>query len=118
MPTAHPFLFTVSVTANEGTALDELREETLAELDDVRVAGLSGAEVDRARRQLQARVTLENNSITNVAHQLGFFETVSQHRRLLELPTLISEVTEEDVSRVAARYLVASNRTVGVYRPA
>jgi len=116
--TANPFLFTVSATANDGTPLDRLRDTTLAELDDVRANGLPEADVERARRQLHARLVLENDSITNIAHQIGFFETVAGPGVLQALPGRIAAVTHGDVARVAARYLVSSNRTVGWLRPA
>ena len=118
VPTAHPFLFMVSVTANEGTPLDRLRDRVLAELDDVRANGLAPEELDRATRQLRARLVLENDSITNIAHQIGFFETVAGPGLLQELPGRIAAVTVDDVARVAARYLLPSNRTVGSFQPA
>ena len=116
--TAHPFLFMVSATARAGTPLDVLRDVTLAELDDARANGLREIEVERAKRQLRARLVLENNSITNIGHQIGFFETVAGPGVLTELPGCIAAVTSDDVARVAARYLTASNRTTGWFQPA
>ena len=116
--TAHPFLFMVSATARAGTPLDVLRDATLAELDDARANGLRDTEVERAKRQLRARLVLENNSITNIGHQIGFFETVAGAGVLQELPGCIAAVTPDEVARVAARYLTASNRTTGWFQPA
>ena len=84
--TAHPFLFMVSATARAGTPLEVLRETTLTELDDVCTNGLSDTEVERAKRQLRARLVLENSSITNIGHQIGFFETVAGAGVLQALP--------------------------------
>ncbi len=116
--TAHPFLFMVSATARAGTSLDVLRDATLGELDDVRMNSLTGTEVERAKRQLRARIVLENNSITNIGHQIGFFETVAGAGVLQALPGRIAAVAPDDVARVAARYLTASNRTTGGFQPA
>jgi zinc protease len=107
----------VSATATGGTPLAELRDLTLAALDRVCAGGVPPDEVARARRQLQARIVLENNSITNVGHQVGFFETVAGPGVLAQLPARIAGVTPEDVARVAARYLATSNRTVGWFQP-
>ena len=74
--------------------------------------------MERAKRQLRARIVLENDSITNIGHQIGFFETVAGARLLAQLPGRIAEVSSDDVARVAARYLATSNRTVGWFRPA
>ena len=118
IPTAHPFLFMVSLTATAGAPVGALRERVLAELDDVRAKGLTAEETDRAKRQLRTRLVLENDSITNVAHQIGFFETVAGPGVLAELPGRIAGVTPDDVARVASRRLVPGNRTVGLFRPA
>ena len=116
--TADPSLFMVSATAGEGVPLDELRDSALAALDSARDDGVSELEVERAKRQLRARIVLENDSITNIGHQIGFFETVAGARLLAQLPGRIAEVSSDDVARVAARYLATSNRTVGWFRPA
>ena len=118
VPTAHPFLFMVSTTAAEGTPVAALRERVLAELDDVRANGLTPEETERAKRQLRTRLVLENDSITNVAHQIGFFETVAGPGVLAGLPGRIAAVTPDDVARVASRLLVPASRTAGVFRPA
>ena len=62
-------------------------------------------------------MVLENDSMTNVAHQLGFFETVSSLETYADLPARIGVVSAEDVARVAHTYLVSSNRTVGWFDP-
>ena len=118
VPTAHPFLFMVSLTASAGTPVGALREKVLAELDDVRENGLSPEDTERAKRQLRTRLVLENDSITNVAHQIGFFETVAGPGVLAGLPGRIAAVTPDDVSRVASLRLAPANRTAGVFRPA
>ena len=80
MPTQEPFLYTISLTATDGTSLDRLEEAALAEIDRVRPRGVTDAEVQRAESQLRARLVFENDSITNIAHQLGYFETIGSWR--------------------------------------
>jgi zinc protease len=116
--TADPYLFMVSATANDGTSLDRLEEATLSELDTVRAEGLSAPDVERAKRQLRARLVLENDSITNIGHQIGFFETVAGAGVLSAVPERIARVSAADVARVAAHRLATSNRTVGRFQPA
>ena len=116
--TTHPFLFMMSATTRAGTSLDVLRDTALAELDDVCANSLTDTEVTRAKRQLRARLVLENDSITNIGHQIGFFETVVGAGVLQALPGRIAAVAPDDVARVAARYLTARNRTAGWFQPA
>ena len=117
VPTADPFLYTVSVTAASGTPLVRLEEATLAAVDDVRVAGITDAELKKAVHQLRARLVFENDSITNIAHQLGYFDMVDSWRTVASLESRIAAVTVEQVARVAATRLRATNRTVGWFEP-
>ena len=115
--TEHPFLYAVSVTATEGVGLAEVEHAALAELERVRSDGISEAELDRAKRQLWARLVFENESVTNIAHQIGFFHTVASLDLYTSLPARIRAVTTEDVTNAARTYLVPSNRTIGWFEP-
>ena len=115
--TAHPFLFVISITVATGQSSGAVEDATLAELARVQASGIEGEELDRAKRQLGARMVFENDSVTNVAHQLGFFETISSLETYADLPARIRGVAIEDVARVAHAYLTSSNRTVGWFDP-
>ncbi|MDQ3487646.1 MAG: insulinase family protein, partial [Acidobacteriota bacterium] len=117
LPTSDPFLFTVSLTAAAGASLDRLEEAALAEIDRARRGGLSAQEITRAKRQLRTRLVLENDSVTSVAHQLGYFSTVAGPNYLSQLQTRIDAVAPEDVARVAGERLGAVTRTVGRFQP-
>ena len=117
VPTAEPFLYTISMTATTGTPLARLEEVTLAEIDRVRSAGVTEAELRRAARQLRARLVFENDSITNIAHQLGYFETIASWRICDTLGGRIDAVTLEQVGAAAAERLKPVNRTVGWFEP-
>jgi zinc protease len=117
LPTREPFLYTVGFTATDGVALADLEGAATAEIDRVREHGLSEDEVARAKRQLRARLVFENDSVTNVAHQLGYFETVTGPGYLEELPARLAAVTPAQVAQVAARRLTRERRTVGWFRP-
>jgi zinc protease len=117
LPTEQPFLYTISMTATEGTPLSRLEEAALAEMDKVRVNGVTDAELLKARRQLRARMVFENDSITNIAHQLGYFATIASWRDATTLLERIESVNVDQVSEAAASRLAAHNRTIGWYEP-
>ena len=117
LPTREPFLYSIGLTAMEGVALDALEAAATAEIERVRVAGLTELEVTRAKRQLRARLVFETDSVTNVAHQIGYFETVTGPGFLDDLPARLAAVTPAHVADVAARYLSRERRTVGWFRP-
>ena len=68
----------------------------------MRADGITPAEFERARHQLRARLVFESDSVTNIAHQIGYFHT------LRDVGPLSrpggggwQRVTLEDVARVA-----------------
>jgi zinc protease len=117
MPTAQPFLYTVSLTAMEGVPLDVLEGAAFEEIERVRTDGVNVAELARAKRQLRARLVFENDSVTNIAHQLGYFETIAGPEFLPTLQRRIDAVSPEQVWMVARRRLGQLTRTVGWFRP-
>jgi zinc protease len=117
LPTAEPFLYTISVTVTEGTSLARAEEALLVELDRTRSAGVTPAELRKAKTQLRARVVFENDSISNIAHQLGYFDTLDSWRLYPALVERIERVTLEEVAAVAAARLRPANRTMGWFQP-
>jgi zinc protease len=117
LPTEQPFLYTVSVTATEGTALAGVESVLLEELDRVRREGITDGELARAKAQLRARLVFESDSVTNIAHQLGYFETIATVGLFTSLPGRIAAVTADEVATAARALLCDSNRTVGWFDP-
>ena len=106
MATAEPFLYMLSATATEGTALDRLEAALLEALERVRRDGVTPAEVARAKAQLHARLVFDNDSVTNIAHQLGYFDIVTGPGYFDELKARVARVTAAEVSDVARRRLL------------
>jgi zinc protease len=117
LPTAQPFLYAISATITEGVALASVESALLEELERVRSEGVTQAEVERAQKQLQARFVFDNDSVTNIAHQLGYFETVATADVYSELVARVDAVTLDAVAAVAASMLDTNNRTIGWYDP-
>jgi zinc protease len=116
-PTAHPFLYTLSATATEGTSLTLLDEAATLALERVRRDGITAEELERAKHQLHARLVFESDSVTSIAHQLGFFETIASWQAFHALPARIAAVTLDQVNAAAASRLAAHQRTVGWFEP-
>jgi zinc protease len=117
MPTAEPFLYTVSVTATEQTPLASVESALLEELDHVSRDGITDAELAKAKAQLRARLVFDSDSVTNIAHQLGYFETIASVDEFVEAPSRIAAVTVDQVAAATRRRFAASNRTVGYFDP-
>jgi zinc protease len=117
MPTEQPFLYTLSATATPGTPLHAIEEAAVAELDRVRAGGVTPDELRKAQNQLRARFVFENDSVTSIAHQLGYFATVRQWQAFHSLPLEVASVTLEQVAAVADARLRPEFRTIGWFEP-
>jgi zinc protease len=117
LPTEQPFLYTVSVTATEGTVLDSVETLLLEELGRVARDGVTDVELARAKTQLQAQLIFDQDSVTNVAHQLGYFEIIGGGAVFESLPARIVSTTVDEVDAVARQLFTVSNRTLGWFIP-
>jgi zinc protease len=118
MPTRDAFLHYISMTAAEGVPLEGVEAAAVEALDEFAAKGATDDEVARAKRQLHARMVFEGDSVTNIAHQAGYFHTIGALDAFDALPHAIAAVTAGDVHRVARAYLRPQSRTVGYFRPA
>jgi predicted Zn-dependent peptidase len=117
LPTEQPFLYTISVTATEGTPLAAVEAATLDVTTQVLRGGVTPAEVARAQAQLRARLVFDDDSITNIAHQLGYFATIANVETFTMLPSRIADTTVEQVNEAARLLFATSNRTIGWFEP-
>ncbi|MGB7219340.1 MAG: pitrilysin family protein [Vicinamibacterales bacterium] len=117
MPTEDPFLYVVSATATEGVALSAVESALIDEIERVCRDGITDAELVKAKAQLKARLVFESDSVTNIAHQIGFFETVASLDVFGGAPGRIASVTVDEVVDAARSVCRDSNRTVGWFEP-
>jgi zinc protease len=117
LPTEHPFLYLISATAMDGVSLAEVEGAATEAIDKVVRGGITDEELIKAKNQLRARLVFENDSVTNIGHQLGYFETVATQEIYETAPARIAVVTRDSVDRVAGRYLSTERRTVGWFDP-
>ena len=117
LPTEHPFLYLVSATAMDGVGLENVEAAATKVIDEIARAGVTDEEMAKAKNQLRARLVFENDSVTNLGHQLGFFETVASVDLFRNAPQSIAAVTKDQVDGVAQKYLRTDQRTVGWFRP-
>lgn len=117
VPTRHPFLYSLQATVKDGVDPGRIEAVLYAEIERLARADVTPADLERARTQLHARQAMENESVTDIAHQLGFFETIARH----DLPSLIARRIEAvgpgTIARVARAWLGERQRTVGILRP-
>jgi zinc protease len=117
LPTEQPFVYIISATVRSDVALAAVETALVEELDRVRRDGITPAELTKAKAQLKARIVFDNDSVTHIAHQLGYFETIGAGDLLRTAPSRIDAVTLDDVARAARDVLTPANRTTGWLEP-
>ncbi|MEW6320402.1 MAG: pitrilysin family protein [Acidobacteriota bacterium] len=117
LPTEQPFLYSVSATVAEGQTLAAVEETALEEIDRVRREGLTEAELAKVKAQLRARFVYDGDGVTDIAHQLGYFATVSSWSVWATRFDRLAAVTLDEVNAAARRFLVPDRRTIGWFDP-
>jgi zinc protease len=117
MPTQHPYLYGIQAAVAEGQTLSTIEEIVLGEVETLRKGGITPAELTKVQAQLRARFVYDGDSVTDIAHQIGYFETIASWSAYHGLRSRLDAVTVEQVNAAAAKYLVPSNRTIGWFEP-
>ena len=64
-----------------GRSLGAVEEVVLAEIERLRTGGITPEELKKVHAQLRARFVYDGDSVTDIAHQFGYFETIASWRR-------------------------------------
>lgn len=117
LPTAQPYLYTVAATVAEGHTLQAVEAAILAELERFVASGPTEDEVEKARTQLRARLVYDADGVTDIAHQLGYFQTIGSWRDWPGLLDRVAGVTADQVHAAARACFRPDNRTIGWFEP-
>ncbi|MBI5328844.1 MAG: insulinase family protein [Deltaproteobacteria bacterium] len=93
-------------------------EEVMKELYKIRYEGVSLAELDKAKLNLESEFVYERETMEGRARQLGYFEVtagdIAYEEKYIDG---IAKVTSEDIGRMVRQYLKQDNMTVAVIVP-
>lgn len=117
LPTEHPYLYNIYAVIKAPEDFDAVENAIYQTIEDIIHRPVKKQEVEKARTQLRARLAYEQEGITNIAHQLGFYATIGHLERYEGAMETFSSVTLDDARAAALRYLGADNRTVGRFYP-
>lgn len=110
----YPNLFIVAATPRAPHTVAELEKEIYAELDRLKTEPVSSRELQQILNKLEYEEVRQMASNGGLARNLTEYEgTTGSWRFLVEHRKKVAKVTPEDVMRVAKKYFVRENRTVG-----
>ena len=112
-----PGLLVISAILQEERWQDALTG-ILAEVERIQRDGVTAAEMDRAKRNLEGEFIYQRETVQGQASQLGYFGAIladlTYESRYLKA---IARTTPQDIQRVARTYLTPTNLTVGFFLP-
>jgi zinc protease len=117
LDTKDPFLFMVYGQPMPGKTVAQVEAALNAEIKKMQTDLVSDAEMLKAKNQTTASFYMALDSIFYRGMLLGRTETVARWTLLKEFIPRILAVSPADVRRVAQKYLVPMNRTVGILVP-
>jgi zinc protease len=98
-------------------APEDVEKRIREEITRVALQGVTEAEAEKARTQIEAEVIFERDSTDQVAASLSEAIAVADWEWYADYPEMVRRVTAEDVRRVAATYFTDDGLTVGAYLP-
>jgi zinc protease len=113
-----PGVFDAQADVRKDQSLDAARDAMLKTIDEVISGGVTGEEVERAKRSFLNARRQQSLNTSSLAISLSTWVAYGDWRLYFLHRDRVEKVTPADVKRVAAKYLVASNRTLGYFIPA
>ena len=117
IPTEQPYIYSIGATIMTGASPDEAERALTDQVESLATDLPSERELEKARNQILAQLVFDSEGVTLAAHQIGYFETLGASSAFRKLPERIAAVTEDDLARIAGRYLTRQRRTIGQYVP-
>jgi zinc protease len=117
MTSFDPDLFWISAQIRPGVKTDDVMAEIDKQIAALRDTPVTVEELQRAKNLEQSGFVYGQDSIFREAELLGVYQMLGDYHLIDAYLTKIDKVTAADVQRVAKKYLVDENRTVGVLVP-
>jgi zinc protease len=115
--THDPGLLEITADVRPGVDPQDVRQTIVAELDKVIANGVPQADVDRVRQRFMKRRDQLAANTSQLAVNLSEWAAQGDWRLFFLHRDRIEKVTAAQVQAAAAKYLKASNRTVGLFLP-
>jgi zinc protease len=112
-----PSLFTLSAELLPGKGVAEVEKAFDQEIERFQREPVGEKELEKAKNQLEASFIFGQDSIFNQAMLLARHEIALSWKATDDYLPSVRKVTPEDIQRVAKKYLIPDNRTVGILIP-
>lgn len=113
-----PYLFYVYAQANVDSDIEEVKRIIFEEIDRLALEPVSDRELQKAKNRMESEFIMGLQSNVGRANNIGMFQiNTGNYETIYEYATRIQNVTVDDITRVADKYLVSDRRTVVTLYP-
>lgn len=112
-----PTLFGFYGITSRGTNEADLEKAIYEELEKIKKDGVTERELQKVKNQRLISFYDQIETINGKSNNLGTYEVFfGDYRKMFDAPALYNKVSADDIKRVANKYFLKSNRTVGVLK--
>ncbi len=112
-----PSMLSITAQLMPGKEPSQVELEIDSLLEKVKNEAVGERELQKAKNQIEAAFIFSRDSIFGQAMKIGYYESAGGWRQMDDYLPGIRKVTQEDIQRVAKKYLDRDRRTVGVLMP-
>lgn len=110
-----PNLFYIYAVAARDAEVSALEDAIYAQIDDIVQNGIEEKELEKVKNQKLVEFYRTMETINGKADNLGTYELYfGDYKKLFNAPEDFSKVSAADIQKVAAKYFIKRNRTVGI----
>ncbi len=112
-----PGLMCLGATVPENSSTEKAENALMDEIHRIQQEGITEEELGKAIRQREMSFLYAQDSVSHQARLIGVYEMLGSYRYLEHYLSDLSQVTCDDVQRVAQSYLIPENCTIGWLLP-
>ena len=112
-----PTTFGFYAVVNKGINESDVEKAIYEEIEKIKKEGITEKELQKVKNQKLIEFYGQVETINGKSNNIGTYEVFfGDYKKMFDAPAQFNKVTAEDIKRVANKYLLKSNRTVGVLK--
>jgi predicted Zn-dependent peptidase len=112
-----PTVFSIYGVTNKGINEADLEKGIYEEIEKVKKEGISERELQKVKNQKLIEFYGQVETINGKSNNIGTYEVFfGDYKKMFDAPAQYNKVTAADIKRVANKYFLKSNRTVGILK--
>lgn len=112
-----PTLFGFYAIASKNIDEADVEKAIYAEVERIKTDGVTEKELQKVKNQKLIEFYNQVQTINGKSNNIGTYEVFfGDYKKMFDAPSLYNKVTADDIKRVANKYFLKSNRTVGVLK--